>query len=173
MSAASPRKYYGILDWAIPLPIACPLLVNNFTLKIFTKLNHVTYVILLDKRNCHTLLVVVKHQINLSYSTLIFGVLSLLLVFMATNFFLTVVDDFTRFTWVILLKSKSEVRNSIKNFVIFAENQFNTKVKFIRSDNGAGFIMPEFYLSRGIIHQTSVLRPISKMGGSRENINIS
>ena len=92
---------------------------------------------------------------------------------MATNFFLTVVDDFTRFTWVILLKSKSEVRNSIKNFVIFAENQFNTNVKFIRSDNGAGFIMPEFYLSRGIIHQTSVLRPLNKMEGSRENINIS
>ena len=92
---------------------------------------------------------------------------------MATNFFLTVVDDFTRFTWVILLKSKSEVRNSIKFYVIFAENQFNTKVKFIRSDNGAEFIMPEFYLSRGIFHQTSCPRPLSKMEGSRENINIS
>ena len=71
------------------------------------------------------------------------------------KFFLTVVDDFTRFTWVILLKSKSEVQNSIRSFIKFVETQFDTNVKVIRSDNGAEFLMSDFYLSRGIIHQTS------------------
>ena len=71
------------------------------------------------------------------------------------RFFLTIVDDFTRFTWIILLKSKAEVQNRIKSFVSFAQTQFNTKVKAIRSDNGTEFLMSDFYLSHGIIHQTS------------------
>jgi len=54
------------------------------------------------------------------------------------NFF-TIVDDYSRYTWTIMLHNKSEVRNYIINFLAFVETQFNSKVKIIRTDNGAEF----------------------------------
>ena len=71
------------------------------------------------------------------------------------KYFLTVVDDFSRFTWLYLLKLKSEVPNKIQNFVSFVEVHFKKRIKFIRSDNGPEFNLANFYSSKGIIHQTS------------------
>lgn len=40
------------------------------------------------------------------------------------------------------------------------ETQFSTKIKIIRSDNGVEFTMRDFYVSKGIVHQSSyVERP--------------
>jgi hypothetical protein len=71
------------------------------------------------------------------------------------SYFLTIVDDCSRFTWVVLMKHKSEARQRIIEFITLIENQLKTIVKAIRSDNGPEFIMPNFYASKGIIHQTS------------------
>jgi hypothetical protein len=40
------------------------------------------------------------------------------------KYFLTIVDDYSRYTWVVLLKSKAEVQTHVKNFVALIENQF-------------------------------------------------
>jgi hypothetical protein len=56
------------------------------------------------------------------------------------SYFLTAVDDYSRFTWITLMKQKSETRQHIKDFVQLIETQHNTKVKIIRSDNGIEFI---------------------------------
>ena len=61
------------------------------------------------------------------------------------KFFLTIVDDFTRYTWVFPMYNKSEVRASVVNFIAYAENHFSTKVKIIRTDNGVEFSMHEFF----------------------------
>jgi len=50
--------------------------------------------------------------------------------------FLIVVDDFSRYTWVYLMHSKAETRNALLKFITFVQNQFNTKIKIIRSNNG-------------------------------------
>jgi len=71
------------------------------------------------------------------------------------KYFLTIVDDFNRFTWVILLKAKSEVQSNIQNFIALIERQFDSKIKLIRFDNGPEFSLKDFYASKGIIHQTS------------------
>ena len=71
------------------------------------------------------------------------------------RYFLTILDDFSRYTWVVLLKSKSEVKTHVQNFINLIENQFETKIKCIRSDNGPEFFLKEFFSSKGIIHQTS------------------
>jgi IS30 family transposase len=72
------------------------------------------------------------------------------------KYFLTVVDDFSRFTWVILMKGKFETASKIQDFIQFAENHFDHKVKFLRSDNGPEFLsLSKFYISKGIQHQTS------------------
>jgi len=65
------------------------------------------------------------------------------------------VDDYSRFVWIILLKSKLELQIQVQNFILFAENQFECKVKIVRSDNGPEFDLQQFYSSKGILHQKS------------------
>ena len=71
------------------------------------------------------------------------------------KYFLTIVDDFSRFTWLVLLKGKHEAMRQVKNFVAYVETQFNAKIKVLRSDNGPEFTLADFYASKGIVHQTS------------------
>ena len=71
------------------------------------------------------------------------------------KFFLTIMDEYSRCTWVYLLKSKSETLALIQQFSIMVETQFNAKIKCIRSDNGTKFIMKDFFKSKGILHQLS------------------
>jgi len=71
------------------------------------------------------------------------------------KYFLTIVDDHSRFLLIILLKSKAEVANHVKSFITMIQNQFQVTPKFIRSDNGLEFMLSEFYASLGILHQKS------------------
>ena len=80
------------------------------------------------------------------------------------RYFLTIVDDHTRFTWVHIMHTKAETRNIIMNFIASVETQFDSKVKIIRSDNGPEFLMHDFYASKGIIHQTSCVETPEQNG---------
>ena len=80
------------------------------------------------------------------------------------KYFLTLVDDFSRFTWVILMKSKAETRKHLTNFLAFIETQFHTKLKCLRSDNGVEFLMSEFFSSNGIVHQRSCVETPQQNG---------
>ena len=55
------------------------------------------------------------------------------------SFGLVIVDDFSRFTWVFFLDNKSQVQKIFKNFTRKAQNQFEVKIKKVRSDNGTEF----------------------------------
>jgi hypothetical protein len=48
---------------------------------------------------------------------------------------LVIVDDFSRF----FLQDKSETQGTLKRFLRRAQNEFELKVKKIRSDNGSEF----------------------------------
>jgi transposase InsO family protein len=52
---------------------------------------------------------------------------------------LVIVDDFSRFTWVFFLQDKSKTQGTLKHFLRRAQNEFELKVKKIRSDNGSEF----------------------------------
>jgi transposase InsO family protein len=52
---------------------------------------------------------------------------------------LVIIDDFSRFTWVFFLQDKSETQGTLKHFLRRAQNEFELKVKKIRSDNGSKF----------------------------------
>jgi hypothetical protein len=70
-------------------------------------------------------------------------------------FFLTIVDDFSRFTWVHVLKHKSQTRSVLQAFFQLVFTQFQLKIKCLRSDNGAEFQMSDFFAQQGTIHQLS------------------
>ena len=71
------------------------------------------------------------------------------------KYFLTVVDDFRRFTWIHLLKYKSDVKTILPSFIQLIETQFTVKLKRIRSDNGKEFYLTDFFNNKGIFHETS------------------
>ena len=67
-------------------------------------------------------------------------------------------DDCTRATWTYLLKFKSQAFATLELFCNYAQNQFNSTVKIVRSDNALEFDTTEcqlYFASHGIVHQTS------------------
>jgi len=43
--------------------------------------------------------------------------------------FLTIVDDFTRFTWIFLMRHKNEAQSLLKKFFSFVRTQFESHIK--------------------------------------------
>ena len=74
------------------------------------------------------------------------------------RFYVLFVDHFTRFTWIFLLKAKSEIFSKILLFKAMVETQFSTKIRTLRSEGGGEYTSSAFktYLQQhGIIHQIS------------------
>ena len=69
------------------------------------------------------------------------------------------------------MKTKTETRAILTNFLAYVHTHFNTNIQTLRSDNGQEFIMPTFYQEHGIILNYHVLKHLNKMEGLKENIN--
>ena len=82
--------------------------------------------------------------------------------FAGEKYFLTIVDDFSRWAHIIPLNTKDETNAYFKNFILTAENHFSSrglKVSNVRTDNGTEFdnkAINHFYFEKGISHQLTV-----------------
>lgn len=77
------------------------------------------------------------------------------------RYFLTIVDDHSRHTWVYLLQYKSESLATLETFLNYANTHFQKQIKFIRSDNALEFDdapCNKFFSTHGIVHQTSCVK---------------
>ena len=75
------------------------------------------------------------------------------------RYFMTVIDDHSKYTILYLLKTKSEVATKIKEYVKFVQTKFNRTPKVIRSDRGGEYVneeMTKFYRSEGIKAELTV-----------------
>lgn len=81
-----------------------------------------------------------------------------------SRYFLTIVDDYSRCTWIYLLKAKSDTRVCLESFSNMVECQFNTRIKTLPCDNGPEFHMTTFFHNKGIIHQTSCIETPQQNG---------
>ncbi|GMG17645.1 unnamed protein product [[Candida] boidinii] len=78
------------------------------------------------------------------------------------RYFLTIVDDFTRWTHAVPMIHKSDTAGLIKDFIAKCETQFSSarhRVVSIRTDNGGEFCsadLESFFRSKGITHQRTV-----------------
>ena len=71
-----------------------------------------------------------------------------------SKYFVTFIDDHTRFSWVYSIASKSDVYPTFKRWKNMVENQFDVKLKVLQSDNGGEYIsdeMGEYLASKGIL----------------------
>lgn len=74
------------------------------------------------------------------------------------RYFVTLVDDHSRFTWLFLIQFKSEVIVVLRNFLNRIMNLFSTTMKVLRTDNDCEFFSSEFQSlvsDYGILHQSS------------------
>ena len=73
------------------------------------------------------------------------------------RYFITFIDDCTRFCYLYLMRSKDEAIEKFKIFKSEVENQLSKKIKVLRSDRGGEYESPfkELCAENGIIHQTT------------------
>jgi hypothetical protein len=72
------------------------------------------------------------------------------------RYFMTMIDDVSRYCYVYLLKTKDEAMNCLKSYKAEVENQLEKKIKHFRSDHGGEYFSNEFDLfcvEHGIIHE--------------------
>jgi len=75
------------------------------------------------------------------------------------RYILTFIDDFTQFTAVYLLKTKSEVFCFFKVFEAIATAHFNLRMSRFRCDNGREYLsteMQDYFKKRGIQYEFTV-----------------
>lgn len=61
------------------------------------------------------------------------------------NYFLTIVDDYSRAVWVYLLKHKHEASSCLSDFYNLVKTQFRKGIKRIRCDNGGELVLNDMY----------------------------
>lgn len=74
------------------------------------------------------------------------------------KYFVTFIDCYSRVTWIYLMKHKNEVLKCFQDFCSLIGNQYDARVKVLRTDNGTEYVNNEFcsFLSaQGILHQTT------------------
>ena len=75
------------------------------------------------------------------------------------EYFLTFIDDHTRYTWIYILKHKSEVLDCFLKWKALVERSSGRKLRAFRTDNGGEYTsikFTEYLMSSGIRHEFTV-----------------
>ena len=74
------------------------------------------------------------------------------------RYFIIFIDDFSRYTYIYLMRNKNEVFDMFKKYKTEVENRKDKRIKVLRSDRGGEYFSQEFtnYCEEiGLIHQRS------------------
>ena len=77
------------------------------------------------------------------------------------------IDDYTRVSWIFLLKHKSDVSFVLPNFHNMIKNQFGVTIKGFRSDNNKDYfnqVLTPYFHHEGIIHESSYVNTPQQNG---------
>ena len=83
------------------------------------------------------------------------------------RYFLLFIDDFSRMTWVYLLKTKSKVFEKFSEYYCLVQTQYKSKIQILRSDNGREYVnsrMQSFCKEKSLVHQTSCAYTLEQNG---------
>ena len=78
-----------------------------------------------------------------------------------------IVDDFSRYTWVLFLKHKDEAFEAFKTFCTLVQNEKESKIISVKSDHGGEFentFFKNFFDENGITHNFSCARTLQQNG---------
>jgi len=89
------------------------------------------------------------------------------------RYFATFIDDYSRYTFVYFLKTRDQILNAFKDFVVFAERQCGKKIKAVRSDNGREYVSRDFenFMSENGIKRQLTVPYTPQQNGVAERAN--
>ena len=71
-------------------------------------------------------------------------------------YYMTFIDDYTRYTWAHILRSKDQAVQVIKDFLAMVKRRFNAEIKCFRSDGGGEYVeIKNTFAEEGITHQVT------------------
>ncbi|GJR49055.1 retrovirus-related pol polyprotein from transposon TNT 1-94 [Tanacetum coccineum] len=77
------------------------------------------------------------------------------------KYILVIVDDYSRYTWTLFLRSKDETPEVLKDFLTMIQRNLQAQVITVRTDRGTEFLnktLHAYFKEEGIEHQTSTPR---------------
>ncbi|GJV93600.1 retrotransposon protein, putative, ty1-copia subclass [Tanacetum coccineum] len=83
------------------------------------------------------------------------------------KYILVIVDDYSRYTWTLFLRSKDETPEVLKDFLTMIQRNLQALVISVRTDRGTEFLnktLNAFFKEEGIEHQTSTPRTPEQNG---------
>ncbi|GJX63304.1 retrovirus-related pol polyprotein from transposon TNT 1-94 [Tanacetum coccineum] len=83
------------------------------------------------------------------------------------RYILVIVDDYSRYTWTLFLRSKDETPEVLKDFLTMIQRNLQALVISVRTDRGTEFLnktLNAFFKEEGIEHQTSTPRTPEQNG---------
>ncbi|GKC77869.1 retrovirus-related pol polyprotein from transposon TNT 1-94, partial [Tanacetum coccineum] len=83
------------------------------------------------------------------------------------KYILVIVDDYSRYTWILFLRSKDETPKVLKDFLTMIQRNLQALVISVRTDRGTKFLnktLNAFFKEEGIEHQTSTPRTPEQNG---------
>ncbi|GJX67769.1 retrovirus-related pol polyprotein from transposon TNT 1-94 [Tanacetum coccineum] len=83
------------------------------------------------------------------------------------KYILVIVDDYSRYTWTLFLRSKDETPEVLKDFLTMIQRNLQALVISVRTDRGTEFLnktLHAFFKEEGIEHQTSTPRTPEQNG---------
>ncbi|GJR39326.1 retrovirus-related pol polyprotein from transposon TNT 1-94 [Tanacetum coccineum] len=83
------------------------------------------------------------------------------------KYILVIVDDYSRYTWTLFLRSKDETPKVLKDFLTMIQRNLQAQVISVRTDRGTKFLnktLHAYFKEEGIEHQTSTPRTPEQNG---------
>ena len=90
-----------------------------------------------------------------------------------SEYFVTFIDDHSRYVWVYFMKTKNEVFDKFLEWKVMVENQYGKKIKTLRTDNGGEYLSGKFkaFLKKeGVRHELTVPKT-PEQNGVAERVN--
>nr|GEV42235.1 retrovirus-related Pol polyprotein from transposon TNT 1-94 [Tanacetum cinerariifolium] len=83
------------------------------------------------------------------------------------KYIMVIVDDYSRYTWTLFLRSKDETTKVLKDFLTMIQRNLQALLITVRTDRGTEFLnktLNAFFKEEGIEHQTSTARTPKQNG---------
>nr|GEW18580.1 hypothetical protein [Tanacetum cinerariifolium] len=81
------------------------------------------------------------------------------------KYILVIVDEYSRYTWTLFLRSKDETLEVLKDFLMMIQRNLQASVIIVCIDRGTEFLnktLNAFFKEEGIKHQTSTARTLNR-----------
>ena len=80
-----------------------------------------------------------------------------------SRYFVVFIDDYSRYSWIFPMKSRSEILPIYSNFAKMVETQFSKRIKIFRSDNALEYTQ---YAFQDLLHSYGTIHHLTCPGTS-------